>query len=243
MKKILLTAAMFSLAVFAQASPDRTNSMYIGSEATTPAAMTDSGDFGIQGHMYNVTAVIGKRDHWENLPAKSSTSISGASGITITTATIVGGAFGYLSGNFTQPAAPRSISVYFDDANANLSTATVILTGRNGHGDVITESITACKDTSTNFTNNAFARLDTLTGVFTSSAPAATVNMKLGNGDKIGFIGKIVAVNDAWKFVETYVDQSTSTYTTSATYNTTKPTNAPNGTIDYDFYYMSVLDK
>jgi len=179
-----------------------------------------------------------KCDTWDNLPAKSSCSITGGSNIVITTATCVANKYYLVFTDLTQPAfCARSLRVQLDGATA--SSATIVIEGLDARGNRITETGTIHSEIFE--TRYCFSVVYGSTISITVGGDA-TLALSFGNGDYIGLLGDISATSKLYKAVvqtsTTKVDE-TSSVTADATYDKWTHSDVPDGADDFYIFYRT----
>lgn len=210
--------------------------LFVYDDAEIEGNLRVDGNFTLTGTFAATEPFISKMDTWDNLPAKSSVAVI-ASEVYIATATLAGDIKTINLASFTQPAfAPRSIRLQFDGGTS--SSATVVLRGKNARGKDITESGIISSEIFESL--NAWAYISTMTITVTVGGDA-TLDLAIGNGDRIGFLGDLGAGGDYYKGVvqtsTTKADETTS-FSVDTTYDVWTHSDVPDGADDYYVFYQ-----
>lgn len=267
MKRLLFVFTLLLLASLSYAVADNANvncfdsGLCSGSKAsilnsTTAVGAGDMyvpGDLEVGGRIFE-SNLITRTDVWQDLLAKSSFVVSGAAGILIDTATLRSPTSSWMGTQLSEYrfAPARNLRIWTlgdpEEAVLKFSTHSFVLvhtiTGHDGIGRTQTETIRSNNALSIAVSTKAWGDITSITSVLTGApvswgAGTEFTNLKIliGNGDIMGFTGDTNNVGDIFAVNETYVFKALSTYTFDYTYDTWKPTNVPDGSIDYRLRY------
>lgn len=139
-----------------------------------------------------------------------------------------------------QPDVPRNIIVKPGTSSGSTKAGTLVVTGTNYFGQVISENFAITDGLQTPLIGaKAFATVTSVLIPAENSPYAATWD--IGTGDKIGLQRCMVGTGEYIKGIDTGVAMTGETIAASATAvesNTAQPNPIPNGTKSFEFYYI-----
>ncbi len=220
------------------------SSVTVTGDLFVKGSFVSSGTFVVTGDI-TVSSLTVKTELYTSLAAKSTFYVTGADGINISTNTIdstttplpdtTSYAFG---AEFTQNPIARNYSFRWITLNALRTNITI--TGYDASGSVQTEVVEVTTG-ATAVSNYAWARgttflIGSVLGPCTETA--ATVQLNIGNGDKIGLLGDIPGGGTSICF-RGFVDGSDelSSFTFNSTYDTWTHSDVPDSSDNYDISY------
>jgi hypothetical protein len=197
---------------------------------------------GISGLTGDVTSSVGLfalKDHWENLPAKSTIAYCS---VTVATGTLLSPTSTFQTNYHTQPAVPRNVVVSYDtvtgDSAPDWVRCSCTVTGKDARNNTISEVIVSTYGTTTAGKKAFISITSSVWSITLSQTTGSTLRCNMGSGDVFGLMGDLASNTSGYKVVESYSPQALNTYTFDSANDTWKPTNVPNGTYDYDIYYI-----
>jgi len=139
-----------------------------------------------------------------------------------------------------QPDFPRNLVMTPGSTTADVPAGSVVVSGRNANGGLITESFTFTANQTTAIAGNkAFAIIESIAIPAGDSPFGATLDV--GTGDKLGLIK---CLDGAGWFIKGLVDganltgETIAANSTAAESNTVIPNPAPNGSRKFSFLYV-----
>ena len=141
---------------------------------------------------------------------------------------------GTLTG-IVQPDYPRNLVLTITDADTSITGIQITVSGIRANGKYDTE-------TSTSITgevlSKAWAYIDSITVDSIAGGVAAIDYLDIGWGDKFGLSGSVYSNTDIYKVNINNVNSLTTSQTINTIYNTIVFTTAPDGTNDYQVWYI-----
>lgn len=247
-KMLIILATLLLAAGMSWSTPTIYTSLGVGTEAQVLGATyaTGDGDAYVNGDLevdgqFYATEIMAKMDTWDNLEIKSTTTLAGAAGITISTGPLNTITTDFAETQFTQTLFPRNVAVSVDKATVNLN-ITCVITGLDARGNSVTETLTITSSTVVYYGRRAFSKITAMSLDSTSTNASTDLKINVGTGDWIGLLGDIDATTDVYKAVvqtsTTKADETTSV-TVDATYDTWTHSDVPDGEDDYYIYYRA----
>lgn len=165
---------------------------------------------------------------------------------TILSATSIPTAGTTISTGFTQPDVPRAINVAIAASTvADIKGGTIVVTGRNVEGKVITENFTVTNDTAATVTGSKAFK--SITSVLVPAMDGSSVTVSVGTRNLLGLNHRLPS-GTTIKVIQmdssgTQSEQSapTTAFSTSAVEsNTVSPATTPDGTLVLTVHYITV---
>jgi len=189
-------------------------------------------------------------DNWIDVPTKSSTSLLGVNGVSISTSALVSGGTTFVNGaagtsnQFTQITYPRNLAIvaYIPGATFTSLSGSCAIGGVNAKG--ITDTETVAVSTNPVYTSKAWSTVNVSSfSGFAINSTSSTIFLHLGTSNKIGLAGDIRNSSDVYKIVADGVDVSTCAKIgncVSAKYDTMDLDKivSPTSAVDYIIMYL-----
>lgn len=172
------------------------------------------------------TPVVNVRHvRYENVPAADLTSVVAALD------PVANGALTIAA----QPKFPCKLQVRLVDANGSISAGTVTLVGVGVNGQAVTQTIALTGGTATTTTTDVYATLTSAT-VASIAGAAAGDTIGIGPSSALG-LPAVVGFTSLSVFKSCANETNEAVGTVDATAGSIVPTTAPDGTVDFDFWY------